>query len=90
MAHPFLEALYIGLLASGSGQAVDAPQQIVTPLPLCSHCVESPARSPRIVYNWSAGTRSVYSRNAVSFPNASPMVGMTEWQVRRLAGSGES
>ncbi|MCB1771976.1 MAG: hypothetical protein KDI88_00045 [Gammaproteobacteria bacterium] len=90
MAHPLIEALYIGLLASGPGHAVDVANLPVTSLPSCPYCVESGVRSPRVVYNWAAGTRSIYGRGGITVPDGSPMVGMTEWQVRRLAGRGDS
>ena len=90
MAHPLIEALYIGLLASGPVQPVDVAHLPVASLSPCGQCVERASRSPRVVYNWATGTRSIYGRGGITVPEGSPMVGMTEWQVRRLAGTGDS
>jgi hypothetical protein len=85
MAHPIIEALYIGLLTSGLSQPVDAPRVVITP-PVASPAVQMPAR-PRVVYDWAAGERLVFTRAAHDRePSRQPMVGITDEQVQRMVG----
>lgn len=86
MAHPLVEALYIGLFASGVAQPVDTLPQTVAEKPAQSQHVSQPARAPRVVYDWAAGTRSVYRRQAAGIPSDAAQVGITEWQVQRIVG----
>jgi hypothetical protein len=85
MAHPLLEALYIGLLASNLGQggaeAADAAAAAVDCAPRC--VASSPRRAERVVYDWAAGSRVVHP-TVVEAPEP-PMLGITADQARRLA-----
>ena len=88
MAHPLLEAIYIGLFAGGVAQPVEVPTQPVVSAPSCVECgAAAPAKAPRVVYDWAAGTRSVYTQLPPSAIGRTPMVGITEWQIQRLNGS---
>ena len=85
MAHPLLEAIYIGLFAGGVAQPVEVPEQPVLSTPSCVECrAAAPVKAPRVVYDWAAGTRSVYTQVAPSMVKKAPMVGITEWQIQRL------
>ncbi|MDJ0738781.1 MAG: hypothetical protein QNJ91_03630 [Gammaproteobacteria bacterium] len=86
MAHPILEALYIGLFASTVAQPVDTLEQPVVTVPTYTQCSVESARAPRVVYDWASGTRSVYRTPVKSEVADTPMVGITEWQVRRISG----
>jgi len=89
MAHPILEALYIGLLTSGLSQPVDVARTVVAP-PVASPAVQMPAR-PRVVYDWAAGQRLVFTRAARDRePSRQPMVGITDEQVQRMVGGAVS
>ena len=87
MAHPLVEAIYIGLFASGVAQPVEVHTQPVVSAPTCVECKAASTRAPRVVYDWAAGTRSVYTQVPPAAIKKAPMVGITEWQVRRLNGS---
>jgi len=88
MAHPLLEAIYIGLFAGGVAQPVEVPRQPEMSAPSCIECrAAAPAKAPRVVYDWAAGTRSIYTQVPPSAIEGAPMVGITEWQIRRLNGS---
>lgn len=85
MAHPLLEALYIGLLASNLGQAGGDPAAMAAaPLDCAPRCVAAaaPRRTERVVYDWAAGSRVIHP-TVVDTP-APPMLGITEDQARRL------
>jgi hypothetical protein len=87
MAHPLLEAIYIGLFAGGVAQPVEIPNPPVVAAPGCVECAAAaPARAPRVVYDWASGTRNVYASVKPNMRTA-PTVGITEWQIRRLNGS---
>ena len=88
MAHPLLEAIYIGLFAGGVAQPVEVPKQPVMSAPSCVECrAVAPTKASRVVYDWAAGTRSVYTQLPPSAIGKAPMVGITEWQIQRLNGS---
>ena len=87
MAHPLLEAIYIGLFAGGVAQPVEVPRQPVVAAPGCIECIASPARAPRVVYDWAGGTRNVYASVKRNDLRTAPTVGITEGQIRRLNGS---
>lgn len=86
MAHPLIEAIYLGLFASGVAQPVDVPIRPVTQKVVCSTCIAADTRAPHVLYNRAAGTRSVYIE-AVHPPGVhnSPKVRITEWQDLRTA-----
>lgn len=84
MAHPFIEALFIGLFATNAADPVETQPTTPVALPDCTHCVTAPAASTRVVYDWAAGTRSVY-RKDIKAPASAPLVGVTEWRKRRAA-----
>ena len=88
MAHPIIEAIYIGLFASTVGQPVDVPKEPVAQAtaPACVECRMTTSRAPRVVYNWAAGTRSVYRAPRKPVLDETPMVGMSELQMRRISG----
>ena len=83
MAHPIIEALYIGLLASGLSQPADEPKAVLSvPNPPAS--VQLPLRQ-RVVYDWAAGERQVFHhRVAERRIGDQPMVGMSDAQVKRI------
>ena len=88
MAHPLLEAIYIGLFAGGVAQPVEVPKQPVVSAPSCVECrAVTPGKAPRVVYDWASGTRSVYAKIPRSEIEKAPKVGITESQIRRLNGS---
>ena len=83
MAHPIIEALYIGLLTSGLSQPVDAPKTVRSP-PSPPPSIQLPMRQ-RIVYDWAAGERRVFNHGLVGRAVADkPMVGMSDAQVERI------
>lgn len=87
MAHPLLEAVYLGLFAGSVAQPIEVPKQPVMVAPGCIECATAaPARAPRVVYDWASGTRSVYASAAPTDLRTPPAVGVTEWRNRRLDG----
>jgi hypothetical protein len=85
MAHPLIEALYIGLLASNLGQAGGEPAAAAAaaPEPAPGCVAAAPRCGERVVYDWASGSRVVHV--GVSEAPARPMLGITEDQARRLA-----
>ncbi len=83
MAHPIIEALYIGLLTGGLSQPVDTPQPVMSQ-PTETAVVEMPVRR-RVVYDWANGERVVFRHDASSrVLGEQPVVGMTDAQVDRI------
>lgn len=84
MAHPIIEALYIGLFAASAVQPVDAPREVTVSDRPCSECRVVSERAPRVVYNWAAGSRIVYRSVAGAERLDAPLVGITDKQIRRM------
>lgn len=86
MAHPIIEALYIGLLTSGMSQPVDAPKPVVSNPTTASSVIEMRVRQ-RVVYDWAAGQRRVFDAPAARPAlTDQPVVGITDEQVDRIIG----
>ncbi len=89
MAHPIIEALYIGLLTSGMSQPVDAPKPVISE-PAPTSVIEMPMRQ-RVVYDWAAGQRLVFdAKVATPSMTRQPVVGITDEQVDRMIGGAAS
>jgi hypothetical protein len=84
MAHPLLEALYIGLLASNLGQnGVEPTLAVASAFECTPRCVAAaPRRAERVVYDWAAGNRVVHP-TVLEAPEP-PMLGISADQARRL------
>ena len=84
MAHSIIEALYIGLFAAGSVQPLSAPvAPVITDADGIAYVDASP-RTPRVVYDWASGRRTVYRAATVTLDPEAPQVGITEAQIQRM------
>jgi hypothetical protein len=85
MAHPLLEALYIGLLASNMGAGGAAGADVAVATTECPpRCVAAASRrGERVVYDWASGSRMVHP--AVLDAPARPMLGISADQALRLS-----
>jgi len=84
MAHPVIEALYIGLFATGVAQPVDVPRTPTVEDAGQFECVSVATRPPRVVYDWVAGRRAVYHTAPVAVRPDAPQVGINEVQIQRM------
>lgn len=82
MAHPIIEALYIGLLTTGMTQpGQGSAESIVATVEPPAQVIEM--RRERTVYDWSARRKTTYRYGL----EGEPLIGLSEDQLHRLAAT---
>ncbi|MCB1790345.1 MAG: hypothetical protein KDJ27_09970 [Gammaproteobacteria bacterium] len=82
MAHPIIETLYLGLLASSAmPPAIDSHHVEVGAIVAPAHVASA---TPRVVYDWAGRMRTLYPGNRTAVAGDGPMVGISEGQIERM------